>query len=117
MTLYDALAIANKELTPDSNLFFFYVLKTSDNNGGFLRTCYCEKKHTLKDREIENIGFIVVGSQQPITKERLLNCFTRTGIKTNFKLQIYYGMISSAKEGVELNERLGYKHNKIIKFE
>lgn len=117
MTLYDALAKANKEITPDSNLFFFYVLKTSDNNGGFLRTCYCEKQHTLKDREIEDIGFIVVGSQQLIAEEHLLNCFTRIGIKTNLKLQIYYGMVSSAEEGVELNERLGYKYNKIIKFE
>ena len=117
MTLYDALAKANKELTPDSNLFFFYVLKSSDDNGGFLRTCYCEKQHTLKDKEIDDIGYIVVGSQQPITEKRLLNCFARTGIKTNLKLQIYYGMITSADEGVELNENLGYKHNKIIKFE
>ena len=117
MTLYDALAKANKELTPDSNLFFFYVLKTSDDNGGFLRTCYCEKKRTLKDREIEDIGFIVVGSQQLITEKRLLDCFTRTGIKTKLKLQIYYGMVSSVEEGVEINENLGYKYNQVIYFE
>ena len=116
MTLYDALAKANRKITPDSNLFFFYVLKTSDDNGGFLRTCYCEKQHSLKDREIKDIDFIVVGSQQPVAEQALLNCFTKTGIKTRIKLQIYYGMISSAEEGIELNKNLGYKYNKIIKL-
>lgn len=117
MTLYDALAKANRQITPESNLFFFYVIKTSDDNGGFLRTCYCEKMRNLKDREIEDIGFIVVGSQQPITEESLLRCFTHTGIRTEIKLQIYYGLISSADEGMAINKNLGYKHNIIIKFD
>ena len=65
MTLYDALAKANMELTPESNLFFFYVLKTSDDNGGFLRTCYCEKQHTLKDKEIDDICFSTLPAPAP----------------------------------------------------
>lgn len=116
MTLYDALAKANRKITPDSNLFFFYVLKTSDNNGGFLRTCYCEKQHALKDRDIEDIGFIVVGSQQPITENKLLDCFTHKGIRTDLKLQIYYGLITSAEEGIELNKNIGYKYNIVVNF-
>lgn len=117
MTLYDALAKANRKITSDSNLFFFYVLKTSDDNGGFLRTCYCEKRHNLKDREIDDIGFIVIGSKQPVTEDKLLDCFTHQGIRTEHKLQIYYGMINSADEGVAINKNLGYKHNIIIKFD
>lgn len=116
MTLYDALAKANRQITPDSNLFFFYVIKTSDNNGGFLRTCYCEKRYNLKDREIEDIGCIVVGSQQPVTEDKLLDCFTHKGIRTDLKLQIYYGMINSAEEGIAINENLGYKYNIVIRF-
>ena len=117
MTLFEVLSKANKDITPDSNLFYFYVLKTSDDNGGFLRTCYCEKKHIIKNKLIENVGFVVIGSMQPITERSLLRCFTRTGIKTNLKLQIYYGMISSADEGIEINKNLGYKYNKVIRFE
>lgn len=116
MTLYDALAKANRQITPDSNLFFFYVIKTSDDNGGFLRTCYCEKRHNLNDREIEDIGCIVVGSQQPVTEDKLLDCFTHKGIRTDIKLQIYYGMINSTEEGIAINENLGYKYNIVINF-
>lgn len=86
MTLHGLIRRISDILTPGSHSFYDYVLQTSDDNGGFLRTCYCFKSHTLPDREIEDRSEAVVCFMEPFTEE-----YSSDGHFTNVKLQLNYG--------------------------
>lgn len=86
MTLYELIKQISAILTPETDSFFDYVLQTSDDNGGFLRTCYRFKGHALRDREIADRTKAVVCFMEPFTER-----YTDDGHITWVKLQLSYG--------------------------
>ncbi|MBO5034500.1 MAG: hypothetical protein J6C43_02685 [Oscillospiraceae bacterium] len=86
MTLHGLIRRISDILTPGTHSFYDYVLQTSDDDGGFLRTCFCFKHHALPDREIEDRTKAVVCFMEPFTES-----YTDNGRDTCVKLQLSYG--------------------------
>ena len=86
MTLHELIRQISAILTPETDSFFDYVLQTSDDDGGFLRTCYCFKGRALGDREIKDRTDAVVCFMEPFSED-----YTDDGSYTRVKLQLSYG--------------------------
>lgn len=86
MKLYELIEQISHILTPKTNSLFDYIISTSDNNGGFLRTCYTRKNDKLEDFDIKEM-------------DKVLVCFAKKFIEGNYyydnnftkiKMQIFY---------------------------
>ena len=115
MTLYELVKIANDTLTPNSTLLYDYILNSSDNNGGFLRTSYCKKSKPLKDIDIIKTHIILIAFEEPF--DSALLDFTQEGF-TRTNLQFFY--VIRGQEDLQAEKRwsedLGYPHFITIDF-
>ncbi|MGN0691926.1 MAG: hypothetical protein ACI4K7_06235, partial [Oscillospiraceae bacterium] len=87
MQLYELIQKVSDILTPETNAFYTYVLHTSDDDGGFLRTRYCWWDKCVKDRVLDDDDYkkVLVASGRPID----INHLTRHDTKY-VKLQFEY---------------------------
>ncbi len=107
MTLYELIRQISAILTPETGSFYDYVIKTSDDDGGFLRTRFCYRRHLLEDREIAGLSETVVCFQKPFTEH-----YTDDGVGTLVKLQLDYEHRRdfSAKDFAAWSLDLGYRY-------
>ena len=106
MTLYELIKQISAILTPETDSFFDYVIHTSDDDGGFLRTCYCYKDHPLRDREIKDLKETEVCFLEPFREHDLGD-----GESTLVKLQLDYDRRRewSGKDFIAWSWELGYR--------
>lgn len=106
MTLYDLILNVSQIITPDTNAFYHYILYTSDDNGGFLRTRYCWSSLPIADRSFRyDYKKIMVTAKSPLTEE----VFVQTP-ETNAKIQFSYGIMNPSISDAEWDAQLGYRH-------
>ncbi|MBR1454838.1 MAG: hypothetical protein IJ593_09405 [Lachnospiraceae bacterium] len=112
MTLYELIKQANDVLTPGTEKFYDYVINSSDNNGGFLRTCYHRHSKPLEDyKHCDDIA--VVCFSKPFKEKDLDYDFSDLfGYQTRTKLQFVY---SGGIEELEWNFQMDYRYCYIIK--
>jgi len=114
MTLHGLIKQISAILTPETDSFYDYVLNTSDDDGGFLRTCFCYKSHPLRDREIRDLTGAVVCFLEPFTEH-----YTDDGFDTLVKLQLDYDerRAFSRKDFIEWSWEMGYRFAYIFDLE
>ena len=104
MTLYDLIKSISAIITPDTNALYNYVLYTSDDIGGYLRTRYCWWDTPVKNRKIaDHYDRVFVASMKPINIKELEDTQS-----TNVKLQIAYCFNSASFDDAEWSSELGY---------
>lgn len=87
MTLHELLKVVPDILTPDSGLLYDYMLYTSDDNGGFLRTCFCWwPERAVTDKELSGEKNVILIAMASEMDEKILQDKNQTPLK----LQIYY---------------------------
>ena len=69
MTLYELIARISAILTPETGSFYQYVLHSSDDNGGFLRTRFCLWDRPVPDREIPPLEGALVCFRKPFCED------------------------------------------------
>jgi len=116
MTLYDLIRGVSEVLTPETNSLFEYIINSSDDNGGFLRTCWCKKSKLLRDFEIKDRRKVLVCFREPFKE----NCeyygkddFSDT---TRVKLQLFY-RCDGLEEDMEWSTDMGYFYAYTIDLE
>ncbi|WP_143064502.1 hypothetical protein [Pseudobutyrivibrio sp. C4] len=105
MTLYSLIKQISNIITADTDAFYKYVLYTSDDNGGFLRTRYCWwPDKPVADLELES-GYskVLVTSKTKINPSDLLD-----ESSPKVKLQITYSDENATLEEAEWDAQLGY---------
>ena len=114
-TLYEALKRFDEEFTPGTTLFSDYVLWTSDNYGGFLRTCFASKSGPLPDKSLEEGTFIILAVDGPVDINKITyHGDYGTHKLTEMKLQFCWMRISDIEDMLEWNEQLGYKNRYVL---
>lgn len=109
MTLYELIKKISKIITPDTDDFYQYVLHTSDDNGGFLRTRYCWWDECVKDRKIQsNYNKILVTSKEKFD----INSFKKLKDEedTTVKMQISYDITNAAITDADWDSQCGYNY-------
>lgn len=69
MMLHDLLRQVSEILTPETGSFYGYLLHTSDDNGGFLRTRHCWWEKPVKDREIADLDRVLLCFEEIFKEE------------------------------------------------
>lgn len=113
MTLYELIEKANSVLTPNSKEFYNYVIWTSDDNWGFLRTCYRKKSKPLEDKRLGDVSHILISFQEEFDKTFLTTRFEHPfGELTKTKLQFFYDImdIEYLEDEKQWSERVGFNH-------
>lgn len=108
MTLYELIDKANEVPTPKSMDFYNYVIWTSDDNGGFLRTCYTKKSKPLPDKELPlKVHRVLVAFEKDFNKSCLT--LSSNGL-TDTKLQFFYNItgIESLEATKKLSAEIGF---------
>ena len=107
MTLYDLIKRVSLIITPESDAFYEYVLHTSDNNGGFLRTRYC-----WRDIPVDNIDLggrhynkVLVTMEAPFVEENLCKCS-----ETLVKMQFDFADTDATLNDADWDAELGYNY-------
>lgn len=117
MTLYDLIRGVSEILTPETNSLFEYIINSSDDNGGFLRTCWCKKSSPLKDFELRNRKKIVVCFRNPFSEgDKYFNDGDFSRNETLVKLQLFYGF-SNTDDDMVWSAHLCYPHAYVIDLE
>ena len=113
-TLYTLIREISEIITPDSDEFFNYVINTSDDNGGFLRTSYCWKNTPLKDRSLGRRVYksLMVTMKQPFKEEELYH-----KPDTLVQLQLDYVNTEASFEDAEWDIQSGYIYVYIFNLE
>ena len=115
ITLHDALKRFDEEFTPGTSLFSNYVLWTSDDNGGFLRTRFVSKSSPLPNKNFEEGTFIILAVNGPIdTKKIEYHKDYSTHKLTQLKLQFWWMSISDLEDMLDWNKELGYKNRYVL---
>ena len=114
MTLYKLIQQVSDILTPDTNDFYTYLVYTSDDDGGFLRTRYCWRlDKPLKDKIIHNdYSKILVAS----TKKINLKDLKKTD-DTLVKLQFHYDITNVSVEDGDADWDIEMGYNRLYIFD
>ena len=113
MQLYDLIKKVSRILTPETDSFYNYILHTSDDDGGFLRTRYCWWDKCLEDKELDDeYKKVLVTSQYPIDIDALTN-----EDATYVKLQFHYEYAGEAADDADIDVVLGYGYIYIFDLE
>lgn len=114
MTLYNLIKQISEILTPESDLFYEYVLHTSDIHSGWLRTRYCWSNQPFENRDlnIDNYKKVLVTMQTPFNEEDL-----KEKPLTRAKMQIHYANSDIDIMDEEIDAGLGYCYTYIIDIE
>lgn len=108
MTLYELIRSVSKILTPEDDSFFRYVIYTSDDNGGFLRTRYCWwHDRPIEDADLGDYEYekVMVTSKSEIDLNDLLD-----ESETRVKIQFTYSREEPNIENAEWDAQLGYRY-------
>ena len=108
MTLYQVCQKINDYLEVKDNCIFDYLVWGSTDNGDFLRTQFSKRKTPLKDKDLGEVRFIVMGMQHDFNPTE----FTFTENTSKAQVQVFWckrGL--EVKNVVEINNNLGYVHN------
>lgn len=115
MMLYDLLRQISHIITPGSDEFFNYVINTSDNNGGFLRTSYRWRNNPIRDVGLgyRDYRTVLVTMERPFAEEDL---YRKTS--TYVKMQIDYINTDAVFEDAVWDAQFAYEimHNFAIHF-
>lgn len=106
MELYELIERISKILTPKTNSLFYYVIVTSDDNFGFIRTCYRKKTDRLENLSIPYIHKVVVGFQNKFIED---NDYYDEGNYTKIKMQIFY-FTRDIDTNIHRSWACGYNH-------
>ena len=115
MTLYELIKRVSDIITPETGAFYNYVLYTSDDNGGFLRTRFCWWDKPVKDHELgDGCKTVLVTAKTPITEAGLadksdVDSFDGTAY-TKVKIQFTYSKCECTADDAEWDTELGYCH-------
>ena len=104
MTLHKLVKRVSDIITPGTDEFYKYVLYTSDNNGGFLRTRYCWWDKPFEDRKLPD-GYtkVLVTCKKEIIVEDLIN-----KKEPKLELQFWYDSLDAKLDYVECDIEMGY---------
>ena len=111
MNLYELIHQISQILTPNTNSFFEYVINTSDDNGGFLRTCFIKKNEKLRNFDIQCMDKVLVC----FAKEFVEGDYYEDGTAlTKTKLQLFYSKNMSIPARSRWSCGRGYKYSYIF---
>ena len=106
MRLCELISRVSEIVTPETNDFYSYILLSSDDNGGFLRTRYCWRNQAFPDRKLHGeYRKIMVACNKEICLNDLKD---KSG--TNLKLQFHYDILNAEWEDAEWDIELGYRY-------
>lgn len=108
MTLYELIRNVSRIITPEDDSFFRYVIFTSDDNGGFLRTRYCWwPDRPIEDKELGDYAYerVMVTSKSEIDLKGLLD-----ETETRVKIQFTYSREEATIANAEWDAQLGYRY-------
>ncbi len=107
MTLYKLIKQLSAIISPHSDAFFDYVINTSDDNGGFLRTCYCRRNNPIKDVSLGDRDYktVLVTMERPFAEEDL-----HQKSSTYVKMQINYVNTDAVFQDAVWDAQLGYNY-------
>lgn len=108
MTLYELIRRVSKIITPEDYSFFRYVIYTSDDNGGFLRTRYCWwLDRPIEDKDLGDYEYekVMVTSKNEIDLNDLLD-----ETETKVKIQFTYSREEPTIANAEWDAQLGYRY-------
>lgn len=109
MTLYELIKSISAIITPENNDFYEYVIHTSDDNGGFLRTRYCWFDKCVEDRKIRSdIKKVLVTSMSEIDVNNFRKL--KDGEDTAVKMQITYHEPNASIEDADWDSQFGYNY-------
>lgn len=116
MRLYEIVQKVDDLLTPDTHLLYNYILKTSDNNGTFLRTSCIIRPTSISDEEVGEVEFIIAAFQDSFKETDICIDYNRElGHIPKMKLQIYFNSnLRSKEKAIETNKLLGYPFYYVI---
>ena len=114
MTLYGLIKQISHIITPETDAFYKYVIYTSDDNGGFLRTRFCWlPDKPIKDHELgEGFSTVMVTSKTEIDEKELVD-----ETDTLVKMQIDYSDKNATFEDADWDSQLGYCYVYIFDLE
>jgi hypothetical protein len=105
-TLYKLIKQVSNLITPESNDFYNYVLYTSDDNDGFLRTRWCWFDKSIADKILHSeYKKVLVTCNKEISADDLVN-----KEDTNLKLQFHYDYLDPDFEDAEWDLYGGYEY-------
>lgn len=107
MTLYDLIKKVSLIITPETDAFYEYVLHTSDNNGGFLRTRYCWWDSPVNNFDLGDRHYnkVLVTMKAPFVEENLCK-----RPDTLAKIQFDYGETDAMLSDADWDAELGYNY-------
>jgi len=104
ITLYELIKQVSDIITPDGIDFYNYVLHTSDDNGGFLRTRHCWWDKSLEDKKLHGeYKKVLVTCNKKISVGDLVN-----KKDTKLKLQFHYDYFDASFEDADWDRLSGY---------
>ena len=107
MNLYELIDRVDEAFTPDTHSLRDYILNTSDDNGGFLRTCFTRKRTPLKDHKISDLDGTIIGFDIEFNEDIIANY---SGGFTPLKMQLWYSnVVHNIEDMIDLNLPM-YKH-------
>lgn len=116
MQLYELIKKVSDILTPETDVFYNYVLHTSDDNGGFLRTRYCWWDRCVKDRSLDDeYKKVLVTSVRPIDADTLAELVRNK--KSHLRLQFQYWCADPTVDDADVDVELGYCYVYIFDLE
>lgn len=104
MTLFELIKSVSEIITPEQNEYSNYVLYTSDDNGGFLRTRYCWWNKSFKDIKLQDeYKQVLVACNKEINVNDLVN-----KNDTKLKIQFHYDYLNASFKDAEWDIQMGY---------
>lgn len=109
MTLYDLIKRISAIITPNTDDFYEYVIHTSDDDGGFLRTRFCWWDKAVKNRTLyADYKKVLVTCEEEIDIVKLKEL--EKGESTPVKMQLTYSLANPTLEDADWDVELGYCH-------
>lgn len=109
MTLYDVVQNISSQITPMTNILYYYILRTSSDNGTFLRTSYIARNSPLPNRDLGIVKWVILALKEPFEKEE--DFYIKNKIYSSKILQVYFNChLRTLEEAIEVNKILGFPH-------
>ncbi len=105
MRLYELLEQVSDILTPQTHSLYDYMIHTSDDNGGFLRTRYCYWEEPVPDRSVADLEKVLICFREPFAegdsyyKDRQYGDAWQK--ETLVKMQLFYSSDDDMESAIE----------------
>lgn len=112
-TLYELIERVGDYIKIGSHRLYEYLIWTSEDTGGILRTCDTMRSSPLNNKEIRMPRIVVISVIGELSESSLT---VENGI-ANAKLRVYYEMMdeNNLDEIMQVNYELGYKLVYLVK--